>query len=186
MLSLFLSSPTVAVCEVTKEIIEGTKLPHIAAVYFSWMRVCRCDGCGITVSVSGEVVCIDDQHQDDAENVFDAEDDGSLSVKDPSGHKINVQRGSMLESAFTLLLSLIPFVVVTHSGRAPCDKLEEPFSECLTVAMYAWDSNSFPGNEYYHGMLMASGDPAAASCSTISYVQNSYVFSIMLCSHHLT
>eukprot|EP01084_Bolivina_argentea_P056621 103579_1 len=73
--------------------------------------------------------------------------------EDISGHKIHIK----------------------HGKRAPADKLEEPFENCLTVAMYAWDSNAFPGNEYYHGMLSASGDPAAASASTISFVQNSMI-----------
>ena len=48
-------------------------------------------------------------------------------------------------------------------------------SSLLRVAMYAWDGNSFPGNEYWFGALSASGDPAAASCSTISEAHNIYV-----------
>ena len=38
------------------------------------------------------------------------------------------------------------------------------------VAMFAWDGNSYVGNEYWDGMLSASGDPAAASCSMIPEV----------------
>jgi Domain of unknown function (DUF4804) len=45
----------------------------------------------------------------------------------------------------------------------------------LLVACYAWDGNSFPGNEVWWGSLTASGDPAAVCCSTIGELQNAYV-----------
>lgn len=47
----------------------------------------------------------------------------------------------------------------------------------LLVAMYAWDGNAFPGNEYWLGgsFVTASGDPAAACCSLVAQTQNPLV-----------
>jgi len=45
----------------------------------------------------------------------------------------------------------------------------------LLVASYAWDGNSFPGNEIWRGSLGGSGDPAAICCSTVGELQNAYV-----------
>lgn len=45
----------------------------------------------------------------------------------------------------------------------------------LLVTTFAWDGNSFVGNEFWLGMLGASGDPAAACCSTIPEIQNPHI-----------
>ena len=61
---------------------------------------------------------------------------------------------------------------INFSRRDPFSLLTGADQDKLVVAMFAWDGNSYVGNEYWLGLLSASGDPAAASCSNIPELLN--------------
>eukprot|EP00921_Rhytidocystis_pertsovi_P000473 GHVQ01000901.1.p1 GENE.GHVQ01000901.1~~GHVQ01000901.1.p1 ORF type:complete len:579 (-),score=79.68 GHVQ01000901.1:1508-3244(-) len=67
-------------------------------------------------------------------------------------------------------------IAMRYSKRNPQAVIKEAVRMVLVVS-YAWDSNSWPGNEFYlgKGYLSASGDPAAAACCSISELHNPFI-----------
>lgn len=61
------------------------------------------------------------------------------------------------------------------SNRNPAQKLEPEFENLLVVESYAWDGNALPGNEFWHGSLTTSGDPAAACSTLITELHNPHI-----------
>ena len=73
-------------------------------------------------------------------------------------------------------------IIVSFTNDDPFQKKNEKF---LKVAMYAWDGNAFPGNEYWSGVLNGSGDSAAACCSQIPQLQNAYINMPNICGKNI-
>lgn len=62
-------------------------------------------------------------------------------------------------------------VMIFNQRRFVAQILPEKFSSSLVVAGYAWDGNSFPGNEYWIDSF-GSFDPQAVLCSLLGQLQN--------------
>jgi len=63
-------------------------------------------------------------------------------------------------------------IFFTKDGLASPARADLGRGDLLLCAMYAWDSNAWPGNEWWFGHLGMTDDSAAASCSYISTLQN--------------
>jgi len=81
----------------------------------------------------------------------------------------------------------VPASTETMEVKASKSSFAEPVGKHLLVAMYAWDGNAYPGNEWwaedgtgkYLGM---TDDSAAASCSLITSLQHPVVNPDRLCA----
>ncbi|CAG9804681.1 unnamed protein product [Chironomus riparius] len=76
-------------------------------------------------------------------------DEAIITFKEPAGHKLTI----------------------INRPRYVAELLPDEFKDCISIAGYAWDGNSYPGNEYWNGG-MASFDPQAIYCSLLGQFQN--------------
>ena len=61
-------------------------------------------------------------------------------------------------------------IKVFYGKRDPAECLNDKSK--LLVCNFAWDGNSYPGNEYWLGHLSGSGDPSAICCSLVGQLGN--------------
>ena len=145
------------------EVINTLHLPHVSSLTFSWFPR-QCTQCG--GARDGEVLRSNlgrggggggggGAASVEAErSQLGGDGDGDGAGREP----INTDASNAVRISF--------------NSRNPADRLVGEDEGKLLVAQYAWDSASYPGNEFWVGALSASGDPAAACCSTIMELQN--------------
>lgn len=71
-------------------------------------------------------------------------------------------------------------IQILFSKRNPAAKLPDVHENMLVVALYAWDSMAWQGNEFFINQLSASGDPAAACSTLIATLQNPLINPLMI------
>lgn len=62
-------------------------------------------------------------------------------------------------------------IKIINKERYVAELLPEEFEDCISIAGFAWDGNSYPGNEYWGGNY-GSFDPKAVYCSLLGQFQN--------------
>jgi hypothetical protein len=88
-------------------------------------------------------------------------------------NKISRIETSSTDSSITIHFKESPekTLAIFNMRRYVAQLLPERFSSCLNIAGYAWDGNSYPGNEYWIDSF-SSFDPQAVLCSNLGQFQN--------------
>ncbi len=75
----------------------------------------------------------------------------------------------------TSIISQFPGINISLTKGSPASKLPDKDADKLLIACFAWDGNSFVGNEYWMGGLSDSGDPAAACSAPLPELMNPFI-----------